>query len=48
MSDGGKKHYKFKFEEKDGQKFVKVKIIENQEVVEAKLRVTDTGYDFVE
>ena len=48
MSDGDKKHYKFKFEEKDGQKFVKVKIIENQEVVEAKLRVTDTGYEFVE
>ena len=48
MSDGGKKHYKFKFEEKDGQKFVKVKIIENQEVIEAKLQVTDTGYEFVE
>lgn len=48
MSDGDKKHYKFKFEEKDGQKFVKVKIIENQEVIEAKLQVADTGYEFVE
>ncbi len=48
MSNGDKKHYKFKFEEKGGQKFVKVKIIENQEIVEAKLQVTDTGYEFVE
>lgn len=48
MSNGDKKHYKFKFEEKGGQKFVKVKIIENQEVVQAKLQVTDTGYEFVE
>lgn len=48
MSDGDKKRYKFKFEEKGSQKFVKVKIIENQEVVEAKLQVTDTGYEFVE
>lgn len=48
MSNGDKSHYKFKFEEKGGQKFVKVKIIENQEVVQAKLQVTDTGYEFVE
>lgn len=48
MSNGDKKHYKFKFEEKGGQKFVKVKIIENQEVVQAKLQVTETGYEFVE
>ena len=47
MSNGDKKHYKFKFEEKGGQKFVKVKIIENQEVIEAKLQVTDTGYEFI-
>ena len=48
MSNGDNKHYKFKFEEKGSQKFVKVKIIENQEIVEAKLHVTDTGYEFVE
>ncbi len=48
MSNGDKKHYKFKFEEKGGQQCVKVKIIENQEIVEAKLQVTDTGYEFVE
>lgn len=48
MSDGDKKRYKFKFEEKGGQKFVKVKIIENQETIEAKLKVADTGYEFVE
>ncbi|MDD7181683.1 MAG: hypothetical protein PUH92_06095, partial [Bacilli bacterium] len=48
MSNGDNKHYKFKFEEKGSQKFVKVKIIENQEIVEAKLQVTDTGYEFVE
>ena len=48
MSNGENKHYKFKFEEKGSQKFVKVKIIENQEVIEAKLQVTDTGYEFVE
>lgn len=48
MSNGEKKHYKFKFEEKGGQKFLKVKIIANQEIVEAKLQVTDTGYEFVE
>ena len=47
LSNGDKKHYKFKFEEKGGQKFVKVKIIENQEIVEAKLQVTDTGYEFI-
>ena len=48
MNDGDKKRYKFKFEEKSGQKFLKVKIVENQEVIEAILQVTDTGYEFVE
>lgn len=48
MTNGDMKQYKFKFEEKDGQKFVKVKILENQEVVQAKLQVTETGYEFVD